>query len=557
MNKHNHFLVLFLVCCFCQTAFSQSTNLDVNEIESTKKLQAKLYAINTVDEYSSLVRLSSDYSTKKFPKKFSSNASHVNDILWRNSSMFQTLSFQEYFTVLQTFCRENTLISSFDVNCNITDVNLIESRTEFSSDTKHSISTVVIVDVIKNIQFKDVNYDLLFSGEIPLTFEVNIFEDKYGRLRSEISSAVTQDSFIPFDFSILDLGTGYALKDMCDLKDYGIEIEDRNEEYILFKYEDPTSQIILEDIDKKRDDEDPVISDRNKDNVLKIDSQELRSFSVFASIDWAVPGQGNIDFTSSESFSNPINNTIEASGLVFLNDINPGDKRKYQQWKRQFDFLVGLSYLSQRSELRLDGYYQTSPQFDSDNFAYSRLSTYTDVKETFNIEAFSVTFGLQLPGLNLPGLNKETLRIRGFHSFSFNTNVDYANRCVSSHAGYYEDLYGIIIDENLYDYGVYQSYGTGSLNSLSRVSDWGVTLDLKPKAFAIPLGQRYQLNPSLRVSWVSRSFSFENNSDELLEVDPETLNSTTMLIDDMNFNFLKIGISGEISRIPTPINDCP
>ena len=71
--------------------------------------------------------------------------------------MFQPLSFQEYFTDLQTFCRENKLISSFEVNCNITDVNLIESRTEFSSDTKHSISTVVIVDVIKNKRF---NYEL-------------------------------------------------------------------------------------------------------------------------------------------------------------------------------------------------------------------------------------------------------------------------------------------------------------------------------------------------------------------------------------------------------------
>ena len=556
MNKLNHLLVLLLVCCFCQTAFSQSTNLDVNAIENTKKLQAKLYAINTIDEYSSLVKLSSDYATKKFPKKFSSNASHVNDILFRNPSMFQPLGFQEYFTELQNFCRENKLISSFDVNCNITDVNLVESRTEFSSDIKHSISTVVIVDVIKDIQFKDVKYNLLFSGQIPLTFEVNVFEDKYGRLRSEILSVVTQDGFIPFDFSILDLGSRYALADICDIKDYGIEIEDINEEYILFKFEDKNSKIILEDIDGKRDDQDPVISDRNKDNVLKIESQELNSLSVFASIDWAVPGLGNIDLTSSESFSNPINNTIEASGLVFINDVlgeKFGDKGNAQNLLSQLDFLVGLSYLSQRSELRLDAYDQTSPQFDSDNFAYSRLSTYTDIQETFNIEVVSLTLGFQLPNFG------DQVRVRGFFSPSLNTNVDYSNRCLSLHEGYYEDLYGIIIDENhLYDYGVYQSSGIGSLNTLSSAYDWGVTVDFRPRFITEMLKlKKVQLDPAIRFSFVNRSFSFENNSDELLEIDPQTLNSSTILIDDMNFTLFKLGVSAEISRIPDKIDICP
>ena len=130
---------------------------------------------------------------------------------------------------------------------------------------------------------------------------------------------------------------------------------------------------------------------------------------------------------------------------------------------------------------------------------------------------------------------------------------------MSFHEGYYEDLYGIIIDENhLYDYGVYQSSGFGSLNTLSSAYDWGVTVDFRPRFITKMLKlKKVQLNPAIRLSFVNRSFSFENNSDELLEIDPQTLNSSTILIDDMNFRLFKLGVSAEISRIPTKITICP
>lgn len=556
MNKQSHLLVILLVCCFCQTAFAQSTKQDVNEIKYTKKLQAKLYAINTVDEYSSLVRLSTDYTIKKFPTKFTSNASHVNDILWRNSSKFQTVNFQEYFTELKSFCNENEGISSLDIECDIQDVNLIESRTEFASDERFSISTVVLVDVIKKIQFKDLKYNLLFSGEIPLTFEVNIVEDQYGRLRSEISSVVTRDNFIPFDFSILNLGDRYELADICDIKDYGIEIEDTNEEYMLFKFKDENPEIILVDIDDKKDDQKIHINDYNSENVLIVKPQELSRVSLFASIDFVVPGFGNTDFTSSYIFSNPTNTSIDASGLVIINDIlgeKFGDKGNGQKFLSKFDVLAGGSYLSQGSELRLDGLYQTSQQVDSDDFGYSRLSTYADIKETLNIKAASLTVGLQLPGLM-----QDRLKFRIMGSIPLILEVDYSNSCISFHEGYYEDLYGIIIDENhFYDYGVYQSFGSGVFNSLSKLRsfEYGGSVDF---VFTNKLkGNKLQLHPAIRASFIKRNFSFENNSLELFEIDPETINSSTMLIDDMSSWMFKLGISFEISRVPSKITDCP
>ena len=236
--------LIILFSAVASLAFSQKNIDDIEASKEEKKLSAKLVAIKSVNEYASSSELKSDYSARKFKKKFDDKAVHVDDILLNNSSnyqkltnRFQSLSFNEYYNKLETFLSDE-LISSYKVECEILDVNLDLSRTTFDVDKEKSKveleSAVVLVEANKIIKIVD-RFNLNYNEKIPVIFELLINEDRFGRLKPTFLSIKLnkEKDFVPYDFAIFDLTGPYIPKE-CNYLFH--EIVDQTDSHISYKY---------------------------------------------------------------------------------------------------------------------------------------------------------------------------------------------------------------------------------------------------------------------------------------------------------------------------------
>jgi hypothetical protein len=115
---------------------------------------------------------------------------------------------------------------------------------------------------------------------------------------------------------------------------------------------------------------------------------------------------------------------------------------------------------------------------DPDNFGYERIVLLSDFSEEVNFSSLklglSVSKDFQLRQSNW------WLGIRGGGYQSFAVGANFTNQCDINRSGYYEDLYGIVIDDNgIYDFGNQSLNGVGSLdqkiNSQSVFSDLAVS----------------------------------------------------------------------------------
>jgi hypothetical protein len=214
------------------------------------------------------------------------------------------------------------------------------------------------------------------------------------------------------------------------------------------------------------------------------------------------------------------------------------------------DIFLGVTYLNQRSDLTINQLTQSFDSSDPDGFNYSRVSTYTDVKETLHFKSLGARFGCLLPPL------WKNLQFKGYFAFYPSPQFDFNNRTIAFHEGYYEDLFGITIDENqIYDYGLYSSGGNGSLSSLSSQFDFGlnVVYDLNIKE-SVQNGYNIIVRPSAGI--IRRSFSFSNDSNQIFEVNSESINSSTIFIDKMDMVMVKVGFAVCIQQVPKAL-PCP
>ena len=117
-------------------------------------------------------------------------------------------------------------------------------------------------------------------------------------------------------------------------------------------------------------------------------------------------------------------------------------------------------------------------EVDPDNFGYERIVLLSDFSEEVSFS--SLKLGLSLSKNYQLRQSNWWLGIRGGGYQSFAVGANFSNQCDINRSGYYEDLYGIVIDDNgIYDFGDQSLNGVGSLdqkiNSQSIFSDVAVS----------------------------------------------------------------------------------
>lgn len=532
--RHLGFFTLFIALYLYSLPTYGQLNSSDKSIQQEKLLLAKASAINSVRDYASSVTLRSDYTKRKFPDKFSSDAVHVNDVLL-SSDKFEVLNIEDYIQLLKDFYKSEN-VSSIEIDCDIKDVNTDLQQTEitfYEGNVKSFVSSVDI-SAIKHITFKN-EFGLVFNEAIPIEFTVEIVQDKHKRLMSSISSVVCSKDFVPFDYAIANTDNNLIPKPDCKYDN----ILSNNDNYILIRFYDPSSTMVFMDPAFLRDDvEVNFTTDRDQGSFLLKTSSALDQKKSFC-------------FTYEYGFSPKSLNVNPDIGLInesnISNEISLDFKINLSR-KSYWQAFIGFGYVNSFSNFSANQFDESRTQTDYDGSNYARLSTYNDFRETLQYSNMIARGGLQSAPLEFT--EKLSGRIKVFSALSFNSNVKFENRCLSFHRGYYEELYGITIDENyIYDFGNYQTSNSEELNTLASQLDLGGSIVLDYSFYeSLSKGFGWIISPQFGFAY--RQLTFNTNDTGTFEVTPQKVNTITSFLDSYNMYFIKFGVSISITEIP-------
>lgn len=160
---------------------------------------------------------------------------------------------------------------------------------------------------------------------------------------------------------------------------------------------------------------------------------------------------------------------------------------------RIVDVWLGAGALTQRHQLSAERVYFEEAHIDPDNFSYLRQTSGADWDETLSETLGGLSLGLRY----LKQIASDPSR--PFAYFGVSSGVTYAvhvstsfnNSSTVVRQGYYEDLFGITIDENdIYDFGTFTASGEASNTSWS-------------SAIAVPIHAVYARKRDILTPWMT------------------------------------------------------
>jgi len=516
--------------------YSQSNEPSSYEIKRYERL-AKIQAIDDVASYDSFIQLDDAYYRNKFFTYFSTEATHFNDQLFSNSKFTNTLSIHSYYDQLMSdeqYISDIIIESNIvNVDCEINDADISLYTSEDGEIQFKNLSCIVIVTARKLIQAKD-EFGLSFNEVVPLEFEIQVDIDKSESLTSKFLAINSSSDFNyeNFDFNYMvfskrDLGT-YITKCAPLL----IDSTDIHELYKIFN-----NEIIFQDALDEKD-------DMQIDIDLMKDSYLYKSNSVIKNtyIKWI------ISYSMGPSLSGQINSNYDIlDGGGFYHNWSV-DSEIASKNRRTFSFMAGLSHTKFSSEIYSNSIYLENDLVDPDGFSYTRQSTFSDLFETFSFDITSFNVGLAIK----PTSNKK-LCLSGQFSFPVLADLSYISLCSSKHQGYYNDLYGITINEDyIYDFGHYFSDGAGRVDDFNILNGHiklsypilkDVTKFIRTKSTDITLFCDFRIN----------KLSFPQQEYDNLEINVNNLFSSSNIMDDFHFTYLGLGLALSIKNAKTTI----
>ena len=528
INRFVLFSITILVFSFnSETLYSQG---DFNDDTINKLHFSKLEAISLVYDYSSNLYLNDDYTVKTFLDKFDTSASHANDFLL-DPNRFSDVNFpiDEYLDELKASKEKHEFV---EFDCEIIDVNVLNIDPD-TSDFTTTIQVIVNKHIVFNSkQYKDVNgQGLIFDEVVPINFYAEISEDKYGLLVGKITSIeLRKEDLQEFDYCIIKKD----IKNFDQIRclDDNASISD-NAKYRLYRLKEKKN-IVFHDSNGRYDDQKVSSSSVDKNYILK--SPNVTNAKPKLSI-W-----GEADFMIA-----PTSNTVaDASESLTCNALYGEDYTLNFAFQKTLggylDMFVGAGLSNHRINLMSDEIYESSNTIDPDGFSYRRQATFSDLDEEITLNNRIVRFGVQTQDV-LQFIPNIPLYVRGVVSRSFQNEVKFKSSSQSLFEGYYEDLYGVTIDD-IYDFGQTTSFGDGDLNSLNNQLDFSLLLVSKVH-IALPIGNSNNSDWMLKFhgGYTWRTLSFNPNESSYLEIDAQTLNSSTQFVNDIKSRFVNFGIS--------------
>jgi hypothetical protein len=215
----------------------------------------------------------------------------------------------------------------------------------------------------------------------------------------------------------------------------------------------------------------------------------------------------------------------------------------FQNHEEILDVWLGVGASIQQHALTADRVYFEEPETDPDNFAYLRQTSGSQWSESLSESLGNVSLGLRY--LNrIPTDPNGSMNYFGFSTGftqAIQSSTSFDNTSTVVRQGFYEDLFGITIDENgIYDFGTYTATGEASDASWSLAS----TIPLH----AVYARKRDALTPW--ISWVqvgpSLHFRTGTPSDEGPFISNSQLRST--FLESSRYSFVNLDVQFGIRK---------
>jgi hypothetical protein len=184
-----------------------------------------------------------------------------------------------------------------------------------------------------------------------------------------------------------------------------------------------------------------------------------------------------------------------------------------------FEVYLGTELAARQHRLTANQVFFEEPEVDPDNFTYVRQTYGSQWTESLSEKLGDVTFGLRYLKRREKWSQHDIMRYLGC-SVGINQSVisatSFANSASVIRQGFYEDLYGITIDENgIYDFGAYSASGSSANASWSSASCISIhPIYARKRKSTSPWITWLQVGPSLHIrsGLPSESGPFISNS---------------------------------------------
>jgi hypothetical protein len=503
MNLLKYFWLLAFVLTLAMTATSQT---DYQELQLVK-----LAALRHVDNYGIKIDLSNEREIKDMTSLFTEDATHVNDVLPNNGLFDGSLDISYYHAVLSNYVEvaDNTVkirVEPFDLNYVDSSLRNVIVNNRETTRVEHKVEVSAFKDIVCDT---DIGLSYVEKLEVKLTVVVWQALDYDGLefYQAKIQSVeLLKPDINPFDYVVLaksDLGN-FELKCEDDL------LIDENESYLLYKTFD--NAMIFENL--KSDVDDILLKDEELSPELlakKLGAKDQKNKRWGYELNYAILfDQGS----TAES--------VDADILASMS--------KSQNWSVGFNlngkigsnlnsvFRFGVGYSKMTSTLSMDFQEIKQQATDPDGYEYERQTFINELSEEASLDVFMPYLGFNI---SKPLGSKKQIEIGLDVSgcYGILNSASYNSNASLFHQGYYEDLYGITIDEEyIYDFGAYQGDGEGEWGNLNSV--WRVQVGPLVKQ---RLGQGISVQFKGLVAF--QMIGFEASSDESWHEGTTQLNS--------------------------------
>ena len=184
-----------------------------------------------------------------------------------------------------------------------------------------------------------------------------------------------------------------------------------------------------------------------------------------------------------------------------------------------FEVYLGTELAAQQHRLTANQVFFEEPEVDPDNFAYVRQTYGSQWTESLSEKLGGATFGVRYLKRREKWSQKDIMRYLGF-SIGINQSAisatSFANSASVIRQGFYEELYGITIDDNgIYDFGAYSASGSEANASWSSASSLSIhPIYARKRKSTSPWITWLQVGPSIhrRNGLPSESGPFISNS---------------------------------------------
>lgn len=482
--------------------------------------EARLAVFQNVKVYSSNSGVLDSYELDPFMSLFSDNsAKHVIDFpMFNNKSAGEYLPVKDYIQLYQSLFTQGTR-----------KMTLLLKHMTYRKNSDHLEIRAFVTKTFKGpTSVSQWSFDdPLFEQNLEMTWRCTNFQDLLDHWANPRDSNGRKKKKPKLEFKVHEISWHPSQQEkwVMLVNEGGLQAETCGEPEIIrgfqpdlaiYVSESPT-WVIRDTTGSKSDTklEVPVFGSGDSPSTI-LEAQSFKdeaktrplSWSLGVGVSTGMLGQLNSDHAENITTRSPMGASLTASLGWTLRRTSD----------KIVDVWLGAGASTQRHQLSAERVYFEESDIDPDNFSYLRQTSGAEWNETFSETLGSLSLGLRY----LKRISSDPSQPIAY--FGISSGVTYAMQASTSfdnsstvvRQGYYEDLFGITIDENgIYDFGTFTASGESSNTSWSSAIAAPIHAVYAIKRDALtPWMTWFQVGPSLhsRTGTPSEEGPFVSNS---------------------------------------------